>query len=99
MLTGFLLGRYGGLGFRQSSGIEALLEKPAHEVTLEQVLDEEDLLQEIKNHHARLIDYLRQEHIIQRLLQLIIEDYTEDPSKSFKYACGSEITSLMLDML
>ncbi|ORY83228.1 SIT4 phosphatase-associated protein-domain-containing protein [Protomyces lactucae-debilis] len=78
--------KYGGFGFRETCGIEALLEKPAHEVTLEQVLDEEDLLQEIKNHHARLLDYLRQEHIIQRLLQLIIEDYTDDPSKSFKYA-------------
>lgn len=60
------------------------MEKPAHEITLEKVLDEEDLLQEIKVHNARLLDYLRQEHIIARLMDLIVSDYKEDPSKSTK---------------
>lgn len=61
-----------------------MLEKPAHEITLEKVLDEEDLLQEIKVHNARLLDYLRQDHVLSRLLDLIIEDYKEDEKKGFK---------------
>lgn len=74
----------GGFAFKEASGIEALLERPANEITLEKVLDEEDLLQEIKVHNAKLLDYLRQESVLSRLLDLIIDDYKEDEKKATK---------------
>ena len=77
-------GKLGGFAYKEASGIESLLEKPAHEITLEKVLDEEDLLQEIKVHNARLLDYLRQEIVLSRLLELIIDDQHEDEKKGFK---------------
>lgn len=78
-------GKLGGFAFKDAIGIDSLLERPANEITLEKVLDEEDLLQEIKVHNARLLDYLRQESVLARLLDLIIEEYKEDEKKGFKY--------------
>lgn len=84
MVISNLQGKLGGFNFKDAAGIASLLEKPAHEITLEKVLDEEDLLQEIKVSNARLLDYLRQEHVLASLLDLIIDDYKEEPSKAFK---------------
>ena len=64
--------KFSSFAFQNASGIESLLDKPPDEITLEKVLDEEDLLQEIKVHNARLLDYLRQEHILLALLEYII---------------------------
>lgn len=76
-----------------------MLEKPAHEITLEKVLDEEDLLQEIKVHNARLLDYLRQKSVLSRLLDLIVEDYKEDEKKGFKYVCSHGRETAMFRLL
>lgn len=64
--------KFSSFTFQNANGIESLLDKPPNEITLEKVLDEEDLLQEIKVHNARLLDYLRQEHILLSLLEYII---------------------------
>ncbi|BFZ54753.1 sporulation-induced protein [Savitreella phatthalungensis] len=79
--------KLGTFAFQNGSGIETLLDKPPGEITLDKVLDEEDLLQEIKVHNARLLDYLRQEHILSTLLDyIILADQHEDEKKAFKYA-------------
>ena len=60
--------RFGG--YANISTIDTLLDKP--DVTLEEVLDESDLIQELKQHNSKLIDYLREESVLQRLLAYVI---------------------------
>ena len=56
--------RFGG--YANVSTIDTLLDKP--EVTLEELLDESDLIQELKQHNTKLIEYLREDKILERLL-------------------------------
>lgn len=60
--------RFGG--YANVSAIETLLEKP--DFTLENLLDEADLLHEIKQHNAKLIEYLREEDVLRRLLDYVV---------------------------
>lgn len=57
-------------GFSATSTLDALLDKP--NVTLEEVFDEEDLLQECKNQNSKLIDYLQQPRVLKRLLEHVV---------------------------
>ncbi|PWZ00209.1 SAPS-domain-containing protein, partial [Testicularia cyperi] len=57
-------------GFSSVSTLETLLDKP--NVTLEDVLDEEDLLQECKSQNQKLINYLRQPRIVKRLMEHVV---------------------------
>lgn len=59
--------RFGG--YANISPIDTLLEKS--DVTLEELLDESDLIQELKQHNTKLIEYLREEAILQRLLEYV----------------------------
>ena len=52
-------------GFNAST-IDSLLDKD--EVSLEAILDEDDLLQECKAQNTRLIDYFQRVDVLQRLL-------------------------------
>ncbi|MCJ1314654.1 hypothetical protein MMC25_008336 [Agyrium rufum] len=63
--------RFGG--YSNVSTVDALLDKP--DVTLEELLDESDLIAELKQHNSKLIEYLRNEKRLARLLQ-----YTVAPS-------------------
>jgi SIT4 phosphatase-associated protein len=54
-------------GFQTVSAIDTLMEG---EFTLEQLLDEEELLQETKSQHKQLLDYLCTEETLRRLLEL-----------------------------
>uniref|UniRef100_A0A667YV05 Protein phosphatase 6 regulatory subunit 2 n=1 Tax=Myripristis murdjan TaxID=586833 RepID=A0A667YV05_9TELE len=68
-----------------SSHLEALLEK--EDVTLTELMEEEDVLQECKAQNRRLLLFLSQDHCMQELLHLIT---TEPPAgvdemKRFKY--------------
>ncbi|KAM3870271.1 serine/threonine-protein phosphatase 6 regulatory subunit 2 [Diretmus argenteus] len=68
-----------------SSHLEALLEK--EDVTLNELMDEEDVLQECKAQNRRLLLFVSQDHCMQELLRLIT---TEPPAgveetKRFKY--------------
>jgi len=49
-----------------SSTLTKVLEKP--DVTLEEVLDDADILQECKSNNQKLIDFLQQPGVIPRLL-------------------------------
>ncbi|KAG9232683.1 SIT4 phosphatase-associated protein-domain-containing protein [Amylocarpus encephaloides] len=60
--------RFGG--YANVSAIDTLLEKA--EVTLEELLDESDLIQELKQHNTKLIEYLREDKILQRLLDYVV---------------------------
>lgn len=60
--------RFGG--YANISTIDTLLEKP--DATLEDVLDESDLIQELKQHNTKLIEYLRDENTLRKLLNYVI---------------------------
>lgn len=72
-------------GFAQSSPIESILDKGSY--TLEELLDEDDLIQECKSLNARLIHYLRQPSTVEKLLRYIVEpaDDNDNPKRAFKY--------------
>lgn len=52
-------------GFHNASAIDALLDRD--EISLEAILDEDDLLQECKAQNTRLIDYFQRIDVLQRL--------------------------------
>lgn len=60
--------RFGG--YASISAIDNLLEKS--DVTLEELLDESDLIQELKQHNTKLIEYLREDKILERLLEYVV---------------------------
>jgi SIT4-associating protein SAP185/190 len=59
--------RFGG--YANISAIDTLLEK--HDVTLEELLDESDLIQELKSHNTKLIEYLREDSVLEKLLEYV----------------------------
>lgn len=63
--------RFGG--YASISTIDTLLDKP--EVTLEDLLDEPEVIQELKQQNNKLIEYLREDHVLKRLM-----DYVTAPS-------------------
>ena len=60
--------RFGG--YANISTIDTILDKSDFE--LEELLDESDLIQELKQHNAKLIDYLREEPVLERLLEYVV---------------------------
>lgn len=60
--------RFGG--YANISTIDTILDKP--DVTVEELLDESDLIQELKQNNAKLIDYLRDENVVERLLRYVV---------------------------
>ena len=75
--------RFGG--YANISTIDTLLEKP--DVTLEEILDESELMQELKQPNTKLIEYLREDNVLKRLLDYVIspslledddDDYDDD---------------------
>jgi SIT4-associating protein SAP185/190 len=67
--------RFGG--YANVSSIDTILDKP--DVTVEELLDEDDLIQELKSQNSKLIEFLRDDNVLQRLLQYVIA-----PSKPTK---------------
>ncbi|RKF54539.1 SIT4-associating protein SAP185 [Erysiphe neolycopersici] len=57
-------------GFANVSTIDTLLEQS--DVTLEDFLDESDLIQELKQHNAKLLQYLRKDAILEKLLDYVV---------------------------
>ncbi|PKC10964.1 SAPS-domain-containing protein [Rhizophagus irregularis] len=64
------------------SAIDGLLDK--EDLTLEELLDEDDLLQECKAHNNKLIEYLREPVRLSQLLNYITRDDLDDKQR-FKY--------------
>lgn len=79
--------RFGG--YANISTIDTVLDKP--DVTVEEVLDESDLIQELKQHNTKLIEYLRDDKILSQLLDYVVvppvigpEDDDEDEEEEEK---------------
>ncbi|KAI3793750.1 hypothetical protein L1987_36372 [Smallanthus sonchifolius] len=83
-----------------SSPIELVLDK--ENFTLEELLDEEDIIQECKTLNSRLINVLRDRAQVEQLLRYIIEESQEsvDSKRTFKFpfiAC--EIFTCEIDVI
>lgn len=62
-------------GYANVSTIDTILDKA--DVTLEDLLDESDLIQELKQHNTKLIEYLREEKILERLFEYVVAPKAE----------------------
>ncbi|PCH00523.1 SIT4 phosphatase-associated protein family [Penicillium occitanis (nom. inval.)] len=60
--------RFGG--YANISTVDTLLDKP--DVSLEELLDEPELISELKQHNTKLIEYLREDHILKKLLEYVV---------------------------
>uniref|UniRef100_A0A8C7Y804 Protein phosphatase 6, regulatory subunit 2b n=2 Tax=Oryzias sinensis TaxID=183150 RepID=A0A8C7Y804_9TELE len=85
MLTGMTAAMFWKFDLHTSSHLEALLDK--EDVTLKELMNEEDVLQECKAQNRRLLLFLCQDNCMQELVHLIT---TEPPAggeetKRFKY--------------
>ncbi|KAI0080509.1 SAPS-domain-containing protein [Panus rudis PR-1116 ss-1] len=71
-------------GFHNASTIDSLLDK--EDISLEAILDEDELLQECKAQNTRLIDYFQRVDVLQRLLGYVTGQIESGEEKgSFKY--------------
>ena len=59
--------RFGG--YASISTIDTVLDKP--DVTVEELLDESDLIQELKQQNSKLIEFLRDEPVLKKLLNYV----------------------------
>lgn len=84
-------------GFHACSAIDTLLDKP--DVTLEEILSEDDLLQECKAHNTKLIEYLRDPNILSKLLNYIIADEQVDDKAKFKFPAFRSSSNWCADIL
>ena len=73
--------RFGG--YANISSIDTILDKP--DVTLEELLDESDLIQELKQQNPKLIEFLREEPILHKLLRYVIADQTPQIANSSSF--------------
>lgn len=60
--------RFGG--YANISTLDTILDKP--DVTVEELLDESDLIQELKQQNSKLIDFLRGEAVLRKLLEYVV---------------------------
>ncbi|KAI8625052.1 SAPS-domain-containing protein [Xylariaceae sp. FL1651] len=60
--------RFGG--YANISTIDTILDKP--DFQLEDLLDESDLIQELKQHNTKLLEYLRQDRVLAKLLDYVV---------------------------
>ncbi|KAK3313041.1 SIT4 phosphatase-associated protein-domain-containing protein [Apodospora peruviana] len=60
--------RFGG--YANISTIDTILEKENFQ--LEDLLDESDLIQELKSHNAKLVEYLRDQQVLEKLLEYVV---------------------------
>ncbi|CAH9076376.1 unnamed protein product [Cuscuta epithymum] len=87
-------------GLSTASPVEAILDKETF--TLEELLDEDEIIQECKALNGRLINYLRERPQVEQLVRYIVEDAAEDAEKkrTFKFpfiAC--EIFTCEVDII
>ncbi|KAF2452429.1 SIT4 phosphatase-associated protein-domain-containing protein [Lineolata rhizophorae] len=68
--------RFGG--YANISTLDSILDKP--DVTVEELLDESDLIQELKQQNSKLIEYLRDPKVLERLLQYVVAP-PKDPAR------------------
>lgn len=69
--------RFGG--YPSISTLDTILDKP--DVTVEELLDESDLIQELKQCNTKLIEYLRDENVLRRLLEYVVAPQAPRPEE------------------
>ncbi|KAJ3160426.1 hypothetical protein HDU86_000760 [Geranomyces michiganensis] len=69
-------------GFHSASAVDGLLDKEG--VTLEELLEEDEMLQECKAHNTKLVDFLCKPDVLKQLLGFIMAEDL-DEAKRFKY--------------
>lgn len=67
------------LGFQSRSASESLLER--EDCSLEELLDEDDILQEAKAHNAKLVEFLKKTEILTKLIEYITIEVRFDPEQ------------------
>ncbi|KAI8465398.1 MAG: hypothetical protein J3K34DRAFT_525395 [Monoraphidium minutum] len=72
-------------GFAQPSPIEQILDK--EDYTLEELLDEDDIVQECKSLNGRLIAFLRERDVVEKLLRYLVQPPSDadDPKYQYRY--------------
>eukprot|EP00899_Mesostigma_viride_P014011 jgi/Mesvir1/22610/Mv14056-RA.1 len=66
-----------------TSPVDAILERASF--TLEELLDQDDLIQECKSQNAALLDYLRGAPQVEALVRYLVEEPPEDASATRRY--------------
>ncbi|CAN4101696.1 unnamed protein product [Withania somnifera] len=82
------------------SPVEAVLDK--ENFTLEELLDEEEIIQECKALNSRLINFLRERAQVEQLLHYIVDEPSEDTDskRKFKFPfIASEIFTCEIDVI
>lgn len=75
--------RFGG--YASVSAIDSILDKP--DVSLEELLDEPELIQELKQLNTKVIEYLREDEVLKKLMGYVVapslakDDEDEDDTK------------------
>ena len=69
--------RFGG--YSNVSTLNSILDKP--DVTLEEILEEADLIQELKQSNSKLIEFLRDENVLRRLLEYVTAPQAPRPEE------------------
>ncbi|GMH01415.1 hypothetical protein Nepgr_003254 [Nepenthes gracilis] len=87
-------------GLSTASPVETILDK--ENFTLEELLDEDEIIQECKALNSRLINFLRERPQVQQLIHYIVEEAPEDTEKrrTFKFPFIScEIFTCEVDII
>lgn len=66
-------------GLAPTSPVESILDK--EDYTLDELLDEDEIIQECKALNSRLINFLREPTQVEQLLRYIVEEVPEDADK------------------
>lgn len=61
--------------FGRTSSVSLLLEKP--DVTLNEILDDSELLQELMSSNSALVEYFREPEILTKLINFLVDDFDE----------------------
>ena len=69
--------RFGG--YANISTLDTVLDKP--DVTVEDLLDESDLIQELKQQNSKLIEFLRDDIVLKKLLNYVVTDQPPETSE------------------
>ncbi|XP_010503168.1 PREDICTED: serine/threonine-protein phosphatase 6 regulatory subunit 3-like [Camelina sativa] len=83
-----------------ASPVESILDKD--DFTLEELLDEEDIIQECRALNSRLINFLRERAQVEQLLRFIVEESPEDADskRAFKFPfISSEVLTCEIDVI
>ena len=65
------------------SHIDTLLDKPT--VTLSEILEQEDIIQECKSQNKKLVDFLTKQEILAELLDLILQEPPEELEERLRF--------------